>query len=1260
MRTMRPRNRHFPRRRRQRFILEALERRLLPDGSVGPYFDVDLSSFIRAGYETPDPFFADPAGGMYGGDGFALGDFDEGSLISDQQSDIRLSSDGIDSSYNEGLVGPVPASAARSVQILFLDFDGARVYSRGGDFWLGSSYIDVPAFNLSMFNWAGREQEAIEHVTQFIREDYAAYNITVTTIEPSGGEYNTLYVGGSNDWFQPGSGVIGVATYDIGNVDASNYGFAFVEELSIYYNYSGGELINFSEYLANLISHEAAHNFGANHIADPTALMNPYLALSPRRTMWGRGTIPGSSYTQDTQSLLGVNLGYLNGEDDYGDGILSAAPAAQNSLIDGLLERRDDVDAFTFTASATGPIEIQILTTAYGNLDSCLTVYRNSDQALVAENDDYQGHRDSAVTFTGIAGEKYTVYVSSYDGGSSGSYVLALDPAPPAPAPDITITDSSGVADDLILDFGSITVHTNQSATFTIANNGTADLVVSELSIDGVYELDLVSLPGNSGDDLVLAAGSEQIVEVTFNPDQIGTFPATVTVVSNDADQGLLILLVSGSGQPPQPNIYVPDSLDLGEVRRHETISDTLMIYNNGQEDLVLSYVDISSPFALVGGLGAPTVTITPGSYFELDVSATPTQRGPIDGQISILSNDPDQPVIAVDLFVQSLAGLLSVEESAQTPNDRQIDFGPVYVDTTAENTVTLTNRGDAALTLTGLEVSGGFSLSMDLDRTSGADDVILSPGASMYLDVIYRPDELETAEGIITIYTDDTEIPENYVQLQATGIGGILQVAELDGLNDAALHYDNIEAGRSYWVNPWRLTNNGNASITVFLALNDNTDFHLLSPESVILSPGASYTVNVLIQTNRACLVTDTLTLAANDLDSSYKTLSLSADVSALIGGGVSYQFTDHSGDLVTLSLKGDAQARVIIGADEQPDIQSIELLSGTADDTLSIKVKGDGKTSLGELTGTGSLKALLGARVDLAGDGIDLEGSLQRLSLNDVADGADIYFAAALPAKVRLGAVGAATIDIAGTIQRFAAVRMAHSSLEADYIRQLSVEEDLNAQIHITESNLDKLKVRHGDLRGSISVDSGIGSLAVRRGDLNGAITAEGDIARILAPDGTLSGTVKAEAINKIAAFNLDDVNIIALKSLERIRIGNNMTDSMVTIGYDSLSPTNQAAASFATDAYLKSLTVKGTFAGSTVAVGVAPDSQGSFMNGTANTTSGIIGKVIINQVNTHNQRDLFGLVAQNDISKLRVNRQTITSGYQQDDFVVTVLNQ
>ncbi|MCP4710801.1 MAG: hypothetical protein GY869_19420, partial [Planctomycetes bacterium] len=314
-----------------------------------------------------------------------------------------------------------------------------------------------------------------------------------------------------------------------------------------------------------------------------------------------------------------------------------------------------------------------------------------------------------------------------------------------------------------------------------------------------------------------------------------------------------------------------------------------------------------------------------------------------------------------------------------------------------------------------------------------------------------------------------------------------------------------------------------------------------------------------------------------------------------------------------------------------------------------------------LGELTGSGDLKALLGSRVDLTGSGIDLDGSLWRLSLNDVADSADIYFEAAAPVKIRLGAVGEATIDIAGSVQKLAAVSMASSTLEVDTIKQISVLEDLDAQINITESNLEKLMVRNGDLTGSISVDGVIGSIVVKQGDLNSDISADGDIGRIQAKGGTLSGSLKAESIDKIAAYNLDGVDIIALTSLENISVSNNMTDSVVTVGYDGLSePDQSAAAIFATDAYLKSLKVKGTFAASTVAVGVAPDSQGSFMNGTANTTSGIIGKVTINQVNTNNQADLFGLVAQNDIAKLKVNRETITGGYQLDDFVVTVLNQ
>ena len=73
------------------------------------------------------------------------------------------------------------SAAAKGGYTLYLDFDGATVYSRAGDFWLGSQSVDIPAYNLEQFGWSGRETESIDYITNFVRDDYTAYNVNVTS-----------------------------------------------------------------------------------------------------------------------------------------------------------------------------------------------------------------------------------------------------------------------------------------------------------------------------------------------------------------------------------------------------------------------------------------------------------------------------------------------------------------------------------------------------------------------------------------------------------------------------------------------------------------------------------------------------------------------------------------------------------------------------------------------------------------------------------------------------------------------------------------------------------------------------------------------------------------------------------------------------------------------------------------------------------------------------------------------------------------------
>jgi HYDIN/CFA65/VesB family protein/centrosomal CEP192-like protein len=1277
--------------RRARLQLESLNPRLLLSASANWFAqqnwvepEEDFGNFIKPGYGTPDAFYSDPTSWGpaqgYGSDT----DFAQPAIVSVNDNptsehpvscscpacmglvDVSESQSRDDSNHDGELDDDSdfpPAEAAGGGYVLYLDFDGERVYSRIGDFWLGGNYVDIPAYDLSAYGWGGREVESAQYIEEFVREDYAAYNISVTTTEPASGEYTTIYVGGNNDWFSPGSGIIGVATYDVGNHDPSNYGFAFPDELGIYYNYSGGELRNFSEYLANLITHEAGHTYGANHVSDTTAIMNPYLPLSPRRNMFGEGQIPGSASYQDTQSLFGSNIGYAHGEDDYGDNYTDAQSISPGSILTGLLERRDDTDAFTFTASASGAVNVDIDTTDYGNLDSYLKVYRTSDLALMAQNDDYSSELDSYCSFEAVDGVQYTVLVSSASSTSSGSYTLTLEQAQGDPVPELSITDSLGAADDLTMNFPSVMAGQEYQATFLLTNNGSADLVVSQLTASGSYDLSVTSLPGVGGDDITIAPGANLQITVTFDPDLAGYHAGAITITSNDDENNPAALQLTGQAYAPAPDITVPATIDFGSFERGLTDSDVLIIANDGQEDLVVTNIAVPEPFTIISGFDGNPITITPGQDALITLEVTSNQRGILNGQVTIVSNDPYDSTVNVNLTAQVVGGVLTVHESAQITDDSQIHFGNVVIGDSEQYTITLENSGDADLDITGLITDTPFVLDTILDVGQSGDDITLAAGQSVTIAVTYIPTQMGADDAVVTITTDDIESSQAQIQLYANAIGAVLDIVESDGQNDGLLDPGIFQAGENLQFDAWLINNNGTAATTINLNLAEGANYQLISPGTILLQPGQSYTVQLEVQTQLARTVTDTLILTADDVGQTEQTLALTADGYALIAQGQPYRFIDHSGDRITVSINGDAQAAVTIGSELQPDIQSIEILTGSGLEKLNIKIKGSGSTQLGQITGSADLKTISGKQVNLVGQGIDLDGSVKTLSLGTVLAGANIDFAADEPALIVLGhVIGDTEIQIDGSIKRFTADSFQGGSLQSDGIDKMQIRGNLDADVNALVSGLGNLTIREGDLIGNVTVNGTIDAVNIAKGDLLGSLSAQNNIGRVNANHGTISGAIQSGfGIDKISAENINDAEINCLTGIDKISVANNMLDSLVSVGFDDPVGARKANVSASgVDAVLGSLRIKGTFAGTTIAVGVAPDLEGSFIHGTANTASGTIGKVNIQEVNTDNGDDPFGLIAQDQIEKLKINRQSMNPDYQQDDFYINILNQ
>jgi len=1250
---------------RSRFVLESLDPRLLLS-VTNQLFDainegMGFDDFIRPGYGIPDAYYSDPA----------TWSMLEQDIFSSYDMDFLTSGDDTDPLNLLDYNSPEAAAAAGS-SVLYLDFDGERVYSRAGDFWLGDSYVDIPDYDLTMFGWDGLEQESIQYISQFVQEDYAAYNVYVTTTKPASGEYSTIYVGGNNDWFRPGSGVIGVATYDIDNRDPSNYGFAFPEELDIYKNYSGGSLLHFSEYLANLITHEAAHTFGANHVSDTSAIMNPYLPLSPRTLSFG------SDDGQDTQTMLGDNLGYRYSPDDYGDDKNTAQGINSNTTIAGLLERRDDVDAFTFTATANGTVTLDLDTSEFGNLDSTLAVLRNSDLAVIAQNDDYLGQDDSFLTFAVNIGQQYTIKVAGSGQSSSGSYALNVSSS--AAPPTILVTDSSGQVDDLAVDFGTVTVGHPSTANITISNTGAENLVISELFVGGVFNPDQISLAGNDQDDIIITPGSSLQFGITCSADSIGSQSGLLTIVCNDPEQEQLTLMLTAEAQAPQPELVIlvegieinGDEVSFGDVMRNELGSETITFRNDGLAPLEITNINISAPFALEDDFGE-TIVLYPDQSMDWNIQVSSAQRGSLDGWCSITSNDPEQVSTTLSLNAQIVGGVLTAYDSYSDNEDHFIDFGSVFLGEQVNQTLTLVNTGDAELKITGLSADGSFTLDYVLNPDLPADDISLAVGESLQVVVGYAPNNCQEVTGYITIVTNDNELPLTIVDLQAMGQSGALESVPLGQAVGGSIDLGEISlADNQQQIPVWQVTNHGNEPLTISLTLDEAAGFQTIGPNTIILEAEETYTISITFSSNLAREVSGSLTFTVDDFDQSTETISLSANPYALVGRGRNYSFSDNSGDRVIVSLSGGAWAKIHLGEADQPDIESIQFITaaeaGFEDQSgtmtagfLNIIVTGGGTTEIGLLTGQADLSFLNAPQVNVVAAGIDLQGAIDFLRLNSLTEGAQLNFASRSPAFIMMGHISDdSSINVDGPVRIFLANDFAGGALSTDNISIMLLDR-LAADVEVTQGSLDNLIVRQGDLGGNINVNGSLGTVLVLQGDLLGNIQAESDISRILLPRGTITGSIKSgRDIGNILANDFDRARLFAQRHIERINVLGDVSDSLISIGYDPAQMSQGDSWSSAeTDASLGTLQIGGTFNGSNVAVGIAPDIDGNFLNGSSYNTTGTIGSVTISRVITDNQTLPFGVMAKDSLSRVNIENQLIPTDYHQDDFYITVMN-
>lgn len=153
------------------------------------------------------------------------------------------------------------------------------------------------------------------------------------------------------------------------------------------------------------------------------------------------------------------------------------------------------------------------------------------------------------------------------------------------------------------------------------------------------------------------------------------------------------------------PDIGVePDSLSFAAAAPGSISTQEIVVTNHGVVDLNIANVVVSGTSAFTLGSAGMVAVLAPGENIRLPLSFTPAN--PEDSaSLTIYSDDPDSPSVVVPLEGQGLLPQLFV-----SPNP--YGFGEVLVDCRQEQPITLSNLGNATLTVSQVvPVGAGFDL---------------------------------------------------------------------------------------------------------------------------------------------------------------------------------------------------------------------------------------------------------------------------------------------------------------------------------------------------------------------------------------------------------------------------------------------------------------------------------------------------------------------------------------------------------------------
>jgi FG-GAP-like repeat/Abnormal spindle-like microcephaly-assoc'd, ASPM-SPD-2-Hydin len=536
----------------------------------------------------------------------------------------------------------------------------------------------------------------------------------------------------------------------------------------------------------------------------------------------GDGTFQTAVTYTTGQTVVDVAVGDFNG-----DGKLDLIASSDSDTNAYLLLGNGDGTFQAAQAIAVGAANNEIAVSDLNNdgkLDFAVVTDTGAVESLLGNGD---GTFQAAQSFAGSGGGQYDLVVGNF--GNAGGLGIVIPSFGGSTVDVLTETVTLSPATN---DFGNQALSLPSTAqAFTLTNTTSQAVTISGIAFSGTNSSDFADTTTCGAS---LASGASCTINVTFTPAALGAATATLTVTDN-APGATQAATLAGTGVDAPVVTLSSSSLSFASTQVGvASAAQSVTITNIGSATLNITGIAVtgtnSADFGETTTCGA---TLALSATCTVNVTFTPSASGARAAAVTLTDDAANSP--------QSIgltgSGALAATANLSSPS---ITFtGQLVGSTSAAQSVTLTNSGNAVLTVASIAVSGANTGDFTVTNNCGA---AVAGGASCAIGATFTPTAGGARTATITI-TDSATSGTQTITLQGTGedfsmafTGGstvasglsenlTLTVTPEGGFTGTvALTCSGAPELSTCTVNPTSVTLNGSAAVTSTFTLSTGT----------------------------------------------------------------------------------------------------------------------------------------------------------------------------------------------------------------------------------------------------------------------------------------------------------------------------------------------------------------------------------------------------------------------------------------------------